>query len=505
MSASGTLLDRSRSYLRDQYRVRLSDANGETGTLVLQSAAVVANKGLGLARTVALAALLGPRAALDLYFALQVLLGITALGLGDQLEVLVTARTSDLAASGDARLPSTPPAWGRAGMVLLVVSALVAMASPLFAIHYVPASAAVGSWTGIAASVGACVASYVPYRLLAGIARGRGHHRSVILAEFCQGLSFFTVSVGLLLAFPRLNPVIAMLAAQAAASALGGVVLLWITLRAGDRFVRWEVLGAPGFAPRLATLYVTGVVLFGFTVVDRFLAGRVGEGGLAALGLASTISMTSRSIVSYEFILAADWLRRGREELAMRRAFRTVLVYAVPVTFLLVASSQPLIEIAFQRGNFHASDTLVIARVLRVYAWATSVFLAVALTQRMLLLGGHLRDVVVSNLVGLAGALAVGFVATRHFGAAGAVGGTLAGFVIVLAFQVRRLVRGADAHVSAELWRGAAVVAVTIALAESVRMLFGWWGLPALAQLVLVGLLSLAAWRLLVALVGRLP
>ena len=61
----------------------------------------------------------------------------------------------------------------------------------------------------------------------------------------------------------------------------------------------------------------------------------------------------------------ADWDRLGED---YHKGLRLVLVLNIPAAVGLVLLSEPIVRLLFQRGEFHASDTTLMAPILAVYA-----------------------------------------------------------------------------------------------------------------------------------------
>ncbi len=61
----------------------------------------------------------------------------------------------------------------------------------------------------------------------------------------------------------------------------------------------------------------------------------------------------------------ADWVKLGED---YHKGLRLVLVLNIPAALGLALLSEPIIRLLFQRGEFHASDTVLMAPILAVYA-----------------------------------------------------------------------------------------------------------------------------------------
>jgi peptidoglycan biosynthesis protein MviN/MurJ (putative lipid II flippase) len=458
--------------------------------LLWQSVAVAANRGLGLARTAALASMLGPRATLDVYFAIQVLFGLTAIAYADQMEVAATRSVA--LSTRDSANGTTGSHWLRLISSVAVVATIVAVTTPPFVHRYVPASADVQRTIGQSqVALWLCIVSYVPYRILAGMSRGRGRHRDVIFAELAQGILFFAISILLVWLSPATDPVFSMLLAQACGS-IAGIGVLAALVGSDNRTSR---MALPADVGRIgAQLYGVGLVLFGFTLLDRFLAGQAGVGALSALTLASTLSMTLRSLVAFEPILTADWIRSAPGSDALKNAVDTVTHFALPVIFFLIAGGGPLVTLGLEHGRFEARDTALVASVLRVYGWATWIFMVSALTQRVLMLSADIRGLLLTNVLGLSFAVLIGVPTARAFGPAGAVFGTLVGQLVVVVLQVQRLRSLIGENIAPELARGCAVVAGTMLVAELARVAVTRSEASVVLQLLSAGVAALIIW-----------
>jgi putative peptidoglycan lipid II flippase len=136
---------------------------------------------------------------------------------------------------------------------------------------------------------------------------------------------------------------------------------------------RWH-----GFSPALLRVFgqfapmLGGALLMGSaTVVDQAMAGMLTPGSVAALnygGKLLTIPMwVGVHSLSVAVFPSLSRLSARRDWAEMRRVLRTyaslVLLISVPITFVLVRYSEPLVSLVFQRGAFTQHDARLVSHV----------------------------------------------------------------------------------------------------------------------------------------------
>ena len=166
--------------------------------------------------------------------------------------------------------------------------------------------------------------------------------------------------------------------AVAVGSCLGGVadlILCGMALRrAGISLLpRWY-----GVSPALLKVFGQFVPILGggllmgsATVVDQTMAGMLSQGSVTALNYASKLLTVPMWVGVHSMSVAVfpslSQLSARNDWAGMRHVLRTysrlILLASVPLTFVLVRYSEPLVALVFQGGEFTARDVHLVARV----------------------------------------------------------------------------------------------------------------------------------------------
>jgi len=155
--------------------------------------------------------------------------------------------------------------------------------------------------------------------------------------------------------------------------------LAWRMRRAGllawARSRRWhpalrQVLG--NFGP----IAVGAAVISNSLVVDQTMAAMLGSGNVAALNygnklVAAGLGAVAPVVVTVIFPHFARMVATG-DWPGLRHTFRTyswlIVALTVPVSLLIGIFSTDLVRLLFERGQFTAADTAIVARVQSLYA-----------------------------------------------------------------------------------------------------------------------------------------
>jgi putative peptidoglycan lipid II flippase len=166
--------------------------------------------------------------------------------------------------------------------------------------------------------------------------------------------------------------------AVAIGTCLGGVadlILCWLALRHLGISLgpRWY-----GLSPALrkvfgqfAPLLAGGLLMGSATVVDQAMAGMLSQGSVTALNYATKlltlpmwIGVHSLSVAVFpslsQLSARSDWAGMRH---VLRTYARLILLVSVPITFVLVRYSEPLVALIFKGGVFTEHDVRLVARV----------------------------------------------------------------------------------------------------------------------------------------------
>lgn len=217
----------------------------------------------------------------------------------------------------------------------------------------------------------------LPCLLLSGLATTWGailnaHERFSLAASTPAVMAFITIIV--LLAFNRTTNIYTLAIGVVAGTVCHAALLGWGVAREGLRLrPRWS-----GVTPALKTVWnqyapmLAGAVLIGSTeVVGQIMAASLGSGSVSILSYGTKIPMlllgvgsmaASTAVLPYfsEMVAAGQWKAIRHTLLTYARLIAAV---TIPLTVILVAFSEPIVELLFQRGAFTDAHTHQVAWV----------------------------------------------------------------------------------------------------------------------------------------------
>ena len=127
-----------------------------------------------------------------------------------------------------------------------------------------------------------------------------------------------------------------------------------------------------------ALIVVFGIesFLFVFTMIDRVLASGLPAGSISALAYSNTILDAPIAFVglSLGVVVLPSFSELGVKgdmksfHLQIRKAFATVLVFALPVMIVILFGSDQIVRILYERGKFDANATAITASALRYFS-----------------------------------------------------------------------------------------------------------------------------------------
>lgn len=268
----------------------------------------------------------------------------------------------------------------------------------------------------------------------------------------------FSIIVALLLC-PHSVGIWSLVIGNLIGACLWAAVILLFVLRSGQHFP-WPSLSLTPELRQLSRQYanilLSAVVSSGGLLADVILASWLAVGSVAALNWASRFSAVTMTILGgaigtaitpylAQRVSARDWP-------GCRRILRhyTALAAAVtlPVAAVFVFASRPLIALAYQRGAFHASDTLLVARVQSAFALQIPFFVISRVFYRFLLVLERSSLVLACGAINLVLDIVFNLVLMRIWGVVGIALATSLWTVstfLFLAWWARRLLRHAAA------------------------------------------------------------
>lgn len=194
------------------------------------------------------------------------------------------------------------------------------------------------------------------------------------IAPFVQ--NFCIVSLMALLA-PSLGLRGLAIATVAGYFAYNAIQVPWLReLRLGLRFLPEVGSGTRQVLKLALPLMVGGLATQLYTLVDKNLASKLARGSIAALNFAARIrqlpiDLFVTAVITVVFpTLSEMWARKDKEAMGetLITGARFALFVCVPSAVGLTVLSKPVVRIAFERGAFTGSATLLTAGALSVYS-----------------------------------------------------------------------------------------------------------------------------------------
>ena len=111
------------------------------------------------------------------------------------------------------------------------------------------------------------------------------------------------------------------------------------------------------------------------TLVERFIASRLGEGIISYLGYSYKIIMALVLLINQgistvlfprmsEYSAVKDFV--GLKE-TLSKGIRALIIITVPIAFIIILARSELVAIIFERGNFSHYDTIAVSKALIAY------------------------------------------------------------------------------------------------------------------------------------------
>jgi putative peptidoglycan lipid II flippase len=192
------------------------------------------------------------------------------------------------------------------------------------------------------------------------------------------------------------------------------------------------------------------LMLFGFPVIDSYVAPRVGEGTLSILGYSTRLLSTLAVVIGMgPFGVMVPELARlssenDRAGFAKRWSSLCRYCFALvfPVVIWMVAFRLEIIQVLFQRGKFGLEQSLDLSKLM-LYTIPGSVFMILGMLMvRILFADGKLKTAAILSIGGLAFYLVTTLILSKPWGLDGFgvayVGSWLAYAVFALGFLVRQ-------------------------------------------------------------------
>lgn len=159
-------------------------------------------------------------------------------------------------------------------------------------------------------------------------------------------------------------------------------------------FPRWH-----GFSPatrqvmrQYAPMIASGLFMNGTIIIDQAMAAMLGPGSVSVLNYGNRMSAAVVAIgamaISTAFLphfsrmaAASDW---AGVQHTLKTYTRLILMTSIPITLILIVSSDFLVSLLLERGAFTATNTIEVASVQRLYVLQMPIYLVSLLFVRLI-------------------------------------------------------------------------------------------------------------------------
>jgi putative peptidoglycan lipid II flippase len=231
-------------------------------------------------------------------------------------------------------------------------------------------------------------------------------------------------------------------------SVLEWMVLHWQLHRGGASLLPGNI----SLTPEILRIAKGSAVLVGGTfvlcfspMIEQGLASGLGKGTVAAMGYAFRLpAMVSGLLVTAVGVTVLPFFSEmvaRKDNAGCERAFRryafVLLAGGCVLMLALVAFSEPLVALGFQRGVFSPEDTRLVAQIQRAYLVQMPGALVGMLAMRLLVAQGAYAVVTAVNSLTVIGSGALAWTLSKHLGPVGialglSIGATVSAVILVV-------------------------------------------------------------------------
>jgi len=201
----------------------------------------------------------------------------------------------------------------------------------------------------------------------------------ILMLAFGQSLGIFTLAIGLTL------------------GALLEVILLGAALHRRGILLRFKITGFNSALGQVANRYppsmMAALLMCSSGLVDQSMAAMLAPGSVAALNYASRVNSIPLVLISTGLSAAAftyfskmiasnDW--KGVHH-SLHSYLKLIFLVTAPCTLFLVLLADPIVHILFQRGQFTANETHLVAQILSAFSLQIPFYVACILITRLLI------------------------------------------------------------------------------------------------------------------------
>jgi putative peptidoglycan lipid II flippase len=156
-------------------------------------------------------------------------------------------------------------------------------------------------------------------------------------------------------------------------------------------------------------MFIGAMLMSGTVLVDQAMATMLKAGSVAALGYGEKLIAMVTSIGSMAIGTAVlPYFSRMVAEGAMQEIRNTLskfsmLIFALvlPITLFFICASKWIVALAFERGNFSASDATMVSHIFVMYSWQIPSFIISVLMVRLLSALGRNQVLMQAAMIGL--------------------------------------------------------------------------------------------------------
>jgi putative peptidoglycan lipid II flippase len=417
-----------------------------------------------------IASFLGAQLYLDVFYSLNVLIGLIIIVFADQMEMVLSCEATRISSKEPEKLRNFECQAFSASLLIgaglcAILWITLPVTTPLILPQLGTQEYSTASWILLGLLPFALL--YIPFRVLLALLRGRGAVTFSIISDALQSMLLCgctLITLSLATDGDARTSVVRLAVAHGVAFTLSTLItfLYWWGGVRGNPLARFDLPFARIIAAPLTELSLLNYLLFAFTLIDRRYAGVAQTGGIALLSYASSLSMTARSIINYEQLHVLDFAASEDRQYALHRAVWHCLLLSIPLGLMLVFFSENIVRLVYERGAFSPQMTFDCAAVLRIYGSATALFLIWQIALRMLQVERLVGPLIILVCVLLPLDLFLAQIMVPLYGVSGAVLSTvLMYFPLVLA-----------AHFTLRYLKGTSLLTLRMLLAASLYALF---------------------------------
>ena len=236
-------------------------------------------------------------------------------------------------------------------------------------------------------------------------------------------------------------------------------VLAGLQASSGDATRPATTFTSPAWRHMVAGLSLTvlGQALLGSTtMIEAFIAARLGEGNVSTLGYANRVLGLFTGLVvlavtrSMLPVLSSAVAAKSGDALHLVAVWlgRLALV-GLALGTLLWLGSELVTRLLFQRGQFTAADTAAVAQTLRYAAWQLPVYLPSIVVTSFAAASGHFGVIFVSAVIGFLVRPIAGYLLSGFMGVPGLALAQSVAYACTLAFLMAWMLRHRQAAAAA--------------------------------------------------------